>query len=37
MQSAKDSFYMALRQRLSAVNASRVITMDGTRRMRTSS
>lgn len=29
MQSAKDSFYMALRQRLAAVSPSRVTTLDG--------
>jgi hypothetical protein len=30
MQSAKDSFYMALRQRLAAVNSARIVTLDGT-------
>lgn len=32
MQAAKDSFYMALRERLAALNPSRVIVMDGVER-----
>jgi hypothetical protein len=32
MQAAKDSFYMALRERLAALNPSRVIVMDGIER-----
>ncbi len=32
MQAAKDSFYMALRERLAALNPARVIVVDGERR-----
>ena len=32
MQAAKDSFYMALRERLAALNPARVIVMDGVER-----